>query len=238
MDLLDHQVVRLKQGDYEQVTVYDKNPLESAKKFHAAGFSRLHLVDLTGARQGTPFHGNLFAEIKRTTGMQLEAGGGLRSHAQVRKLFEAGLDKSTDYVMIGSLPFLNPGEFAAILAEFRNNILLTVDVWGDEIKIVGWREGSGERLLPFIEKMTAQGLNEFLVTQIQKDGMLTGPDFELYKTLVQTFPAARFIASGGVSSLADLHRLRETGLYGAILGKAYYAGHISLEEAAAFNAGR
>lgn len=234
MDLIDNQVVRLEQGDYSKVTVYHREPLTLAKQFYEAGISRLHLVDLSGAKAGKPVHTQLFNEIKQATNVVIEAGGGLRSLSQVTNLFTNGLVPKKDFAMIGSLPFLNRAEFNKICDEYPQSILPTIDVWGTEIRIAGWQKDSGTQIFDFINEMLMMGLTEFLVTQIKKDGMMSGPDYQLYQELLKKSPSARFIASGGVSCVDDLKKLRDAGLYAAILGKAFYEGKVTLDDVAQF----
>ncbi len=230
MDLLDGCVVRLHQGDYEQVTIYNQDPLKQALEFKEAGFDRLHIVDLSGARSGSPQHAAIAAEIKQATGCSIEFGGGLRSLHDIEALVAAGLGEN-DYFMIGSLPFKNAAEFDKIVEKYAANLLLTVDVWQRDIRISGWQEDTRKDIFTFISECLERGLNSYLVTQIQKDGTLQGPDYELYEELLQRFANIELIASGGVGSLEHLEQLKKIkGLFGGILGKAFYAGNIILSD--------
>ena len=235
MDIIDNQVVRLTQGDYAQKQVYDTDPIGLAKRFQDNGVERLHLVDLSGAKKGEPVHFELFAKIKKETGLMIEAGGGVRKLEHVESLFSS-LDIHSDFVMIGSLPFKNQEEFSKIVAAYAKNILITIDVWGYSIKISGWQEDTKVELGKALKDFTSRGLENFLVTQIKKDGMMLGPDFELYKEIMAEF-SVRLIASGGVSSVEDLKQLNEIeNLYGAVLGRAFYENEVSLADVKSLSA--
>ena len=230
LDILDSEVVRLYQGDYNQKKVYSSKPVETALRFAEAGVSHLHLVDLSGARSGEIVHHKLFGEIKRATGCSIEVGGGIRSLRDVEKLQEEGIDTPDDQFMIGSLPFKNSNEFKKIQGRLDSRILLTVDVWGREVKISGWQEGTRKLVSPFMNEMKEMGVSNFLVTQIMRDGTMEGPDVELYKELDQFQPDVSVIVSGGFSNLTDLDGLKDIqNLKGIILGKAFYEGVITLE---------
>lgn len=227
LDILDGKVVRLKQGDYNAVTVYHEKPIDLACYLADHGAERLHLVDLRGSKEGKIREGKLFTEIRRSANIPCEAGGGVRSVEDFRFYFDNGFELGKDFVMVGSLPFVDRPAFEKILAEFKAALLMTVDVWGTQVRHSGWLKDANTELENFLQDLMRDGVRDFLVTQIKKDGMLEGPDFALYERLIAKFPAARFIASGGVSSLADLTRLAALKLYGAIIGKAYYEGKIT-----------
>ena len=159
----------------------------------------------------------------------------MRKLEHVESLFSS-LDIHSDFVMIGSLPFKNQEEFSKIVAAYAKNILLTIDVWGYNIKISGWQENTKVELSKALKDFTSRGLENFLVTQIKKDGMMQGPDFELYKEVMAEF-SVRLIASGGVSSVEDLKQLNEIeNLYGAILGRAFYENEVSLADVKSLSA--
>lgn len=228
MDIIDGEVVRLSQGDYNRKTVYSSDPVETAADFKSAGVGRLHLVDLSGAREGRVVHADLFGKIKRETGCVVEVGGGIRSRGDVELLYKAGIE-ADDFIMIGSLPFKDPEEFEAMAKEIGPQILLTVDVWGREVRISGWMEDAGSEVIPFIERMKQSGIHNYLVTQIERDGMLSGPDTALYEEICKAHPAISVIVSGGVASMDDLKGL-PAGVGGVIVGRAYYENKITLED--------
>lgn len=230
IDLLDGKVVRLSQGKYDQVTVYSEDPVAVARDFEKAGAKRLHIVDLSGARKGEPVNHDVIAAIREATDCVIEAGGGIRSKEGFEALMNCGLRPDSDKIMIGSMPIKQPEAFAELAKEYARQILLTVDVWGREIRISGWEEKTSIALHDFLAKMQSLGIRQFLVTQIQKDGMLSGPDWPLYEELTKTHPQAEFIVSGGVASKEDLLRAEKiSGVAGVILGRAFYEGKVSLK---------
>ena len=238
LDILDGKVVRLKQGNYNTATIYHERPVDLAYYLADHGAERLHLVDLRGSKEGRVCEGRLFTEIRRTVNVPCEVGGGIRSADDFHFYFDNGFEAGKDFVMVGSLPFLNRPEFEKIVADFRQSLLITVDAWGNEVKHSGWLKDSGYTVERLIGELTALGIENYLVTQIKKDGMLEGPDLDLYVALSAKFPAIKLIASGGVSSVEDLEKLAEKKLYGAIIGRAYYEGKITAEMIRAFRLSR
>jgi len=230
LDIIDGCVVRLSQGDYEKKTVYSENPADVALQFKRAGVKRLHLVDLDGAREGKPVHAELFGEIKKQTGCVIEAGGGIRSLEDFERYFQCGLNVEEDFIMIGSLPFKDPEAFYEIQKKYLRNILLTVDVWERNVKISGWKVDTNILISDYLEKMVHMGISNILVTQIKRDGMLTGPDTDLYKEISAKFPSLKTIVSGGVSTLDEAPMLNSiAGVDGFIVGRAFYENKITLE---------
>lgn len=230
IDILNKQVVRLRQGDFQQVQVYSNDPVATAVDFAHSGVKHLHLVDLSGAQQQRSLSLDIFARIKQATSCSIEAGGGIRSLGDAENFF-ARLDTKTDKIMIGSLPFTDADEFFKIVQKYAASILLTVDVWGEEIRIKGWQEKSSVNLFEFLQNMLSLGIENFLVTQIRLDGMLSGPDIKLYRKILQKFPKIKLTASGGVSDMQDFTELSQLkNIQGAILGKAFYEGKVSLAD--------
>lgn len=238
LDILDGKVVRLKQGDYSTATIYHERPVDLAYYLADHGAERLHLVDLKGSKEGRVCEGRLFTEIRRSVNVPCEVGGGIRSADDFQFYFDNGFESGKDFVMVGSLPFVNRPEFEKIVSAFRQSLLITVDAWGNEVKHSGWIKDSGYTVEKLITELTALGIENYLVTQIKKDGMLEGPDLELYVELSAKFPAIKLIASGGVSSMADLESLAEKKLFGAIIGRAYYEGKITAEMLRTFRSSR
>ena len=232
IDLLDNKVVRLERGKYHKYTVYDENPLKMIHKFLDAQIKRIHIVDLAGSRDGKLYHENLIKLIKENTDMAIQFGGGIRSFEVVKNLFQNILNKKTDFVLIGSLPFKNRNEFKKIIRWYRSNVILTVDVWDEDIRISGWTESAKVSIFDFIEEMSRKyKLNYFLVTQIKKDGLLEGLDLPLYKKLEQKFPNIHFIASGGVSNVMDIQQVTSiSNVTDIILGKAYYEKRVTIDD--------
>ncbi len=232
IDLIDNKVVRLFQGDYKKITTYTKDPVAYALELQQNGLSHLHLVDLSGAKAGKLVHTAMMQEIVNATGLRVDFGGGIQSKEDVECLIKAGAAQ----VVIGSLCVKEPESVKAWINEFGvERFVLALDTDGQQLKIKGWQEESGVTL----QELMA-GFKDFehlciLSTDIRKDGTGKGPSVELYRELVQQFPKQRWIASGGVESLADLYTLREIGCYGCVIGKALLDGKISLQELKAFN---
>ncbi len=234
IDILDGKVVRLLKGDYQKVQVYATDPVDIAMQFLASQVKKLHIVDLEGAKKKKPANIELISSIKKKTRLSIQTGGGVRSLEDFQHILDQCLDVEKDSVMIGSLIFKNPKEFEKILALYKKNILLTVDVWDRNVKISGWSEDAKTDIFSFIHKIiSVYGINRFLVTQIQRDGTLEGPDVDLYKEINDQFKGISIIASGGVSCMEDIRSLRgNSALEGVVVGKAYYEGKITLKDIA------
>ena len=209
IDLYDGKVVRLTKGDYAQMTVYRDDPVAQAADFQAAGAKWLHTVDLEGAKDGTTPNFPVIAAICKKTDLKVEIGGGIRSLDTIQKYLDAGVSR----VILGTAAVTDPKFLERALDRFGSQAAVGVDLKDGAIAIKGWKETAPER-----------------AEDISKDGMLGGANVELYQTLSQQFPLD-FIASGGVSSISDLQKLKDLGLYGAILGKALYTGALDLKTA-------
>ncbi|MBV6493087.1 MAG: 1-(5-phosphoribosyl)-5-[(5-phosphoribosylamino)methylideneamino] imidazole-4-carboxamide isomerase [Turneriella sp.] len=229
LDILDGKVVRLSQGNYQTAKVYYQYPVDLAFHFADNGAERLHLVDLKGSKEGRVCEGRLFADIRRSVNIPCEVGGGIRKIEDFHFYFDNGFLPETDFLMVGSLPFVDKDEFEKIVTSYANSLLMTVDAWGNEVKHSGWLKDAGYTVEKLIGELFAKGINNYLVTQIKRDGMLEGPDFGLYDFILQNFPQINLIASGGVSSIDDLARLAQKKLYGAIIGRAFYEGKITAQ---------
>ncbi|MDH4261510.1 MAG: HisA/HisF-related TIM barrel protein [Spirochaetia bacterium] len=231
LDIIENCVVRLTQGDYNQKKIYSDNPVAVARKFKDSGVKRLHLVDLDGAREGKPVHTTLFGEIKKQTQCIIEAGGGIRSLEDFEQYFQCGLNVNEDFIMIGSLPLKEPDEFKKIRNKYLRNILLTVDVWERNVKISGWKVDTNIHIMDYLKDMEKLGIKNILVTQIKRDGMLTGPDIDLYKEISKQFPSFKTIVSGGISNINEASDLNLIpGINGFIVGRAFYENKISLND--------
>jgi phosphoribosylformimino-5-aminoimidazole carboxamide ribotide isomerase len=235
IDIIEGKCVRLTQGDYEQKKVYNENPLEVAKQFEDAGLQRLHLVDLDGAKAGSVKNWKVLESIAGKTSLVVDFGGGIKKREDVDIVFNSGAALAT----IGSLAVKNEELFVQWLKEYgAAKFLLGADVKDEKIAVAGWLETTDIWIYDFIEKYTAHGVTQLFCTDVSKDGLLQGPSTELYRNIISKFAALHFIASGGVSSLADLDALRNIGCTGAIVGKAFYEGRISLDELVRFNEGK
>lgn len=226
IDLYEGRAVRLYKGDYEQMTVYSGEPAAVARDFAAAGAVWVHVVDLEGARDGgTPNLGTV-REIARS-GLKVELGGGLRSMAAIDAAFDAGAER----VVLGTAAVSDSALLRAAAAKYAGRIAAGCDLKNGEVAVRGWTEGSGVSGMDFLGQMLALGIDTAICTDIDRDGAMRGANAALYGAIMDAYPALRLIASGGVSSMEDVRRLKALGLHGAIIGKAYYTGAISIAEA-------
>ena len=231
IDIIDGKCVRLTQGDYGQKTIYNENPLEVAKEFEAAGLHRLHLVDLDGAKSGAVQNWKVLETIAANTNLVIDFGGGIKKEEDLTIVFQSGAALAT----IGSLAVKNETLFTEWLQKFgANKFLLGADVKEEKIAIGGWLETTDIDIYTFIEKYVAKGIQQLFCTDVSKDGKLEGPSTTLYSKIINQFPELHFIASGGVSSMEDLHELKKIGCSGAIVGKAIYENRISIDELETF----
>lgn len=231
IDIIDAKCVRLTQGDYNQKTIYNQDPLEVAKEFEGAGITRLHLVDLDGAKAKKVINWKVLERIANHTSLVIDFGGGLRTHQDLEVVFNSGASMIT----AGSIAVTQPDTVSQWLAQYgAEKIILGADVKGQFIAIHGWQEKGTIKWPAFIEDYTEKGITQVICTDVAKDGMLQGPSVELYQDILAGFPKLQLIASGGVSNMDDLHRLREIGAAGTILGKAIYEGRVTLQELAKF----
>ena len=226
IDLFGGQAVRLYQGDYNQMTVYDPDPLNTVKQFEAAGASHLHLVDLEGAKTGQTTNLPTIQRIAAQTGLFVEVGGGIRNMETVRRCLDAGASR----VILGTAAVTDPDFTAQAVAEYGAKIAVGADLKDGKVAIKGWLETAQDSVEDFFAKLCKLGVSTVICTDVSKDGMLSGTNVDLYRQLSQKF-SLDLIASGGVSSQEDLTRLKALGLYGAILGKALYTGALDLKTA-------
>ena len=224
IDLYDGKAVRLYKGDYAQMTVYSENPAEVAKDFAAAGASHIHLVDLEGAKKGSPANLETISKIIEAANLFVEVGGGIRSLETVEQYLAIGVDR----VILGTAAVTDPEFLEAALARYGEKIAVGVDLKDGYVAIKGWTETSGLTAEAFFAKMEALGVKTVICTDISRDGAMKGTNRELYRELSGKF-AIDLIASGGVSTLEDVQALAEMNLHGAIIGKAYYIGAIDLK---------
>ena len=226
IDLYDGKAVRLYKGDYAQMTVYSENPAEVAKDFAAAGASHIHLVDLEGAKKGSPANLETISKIIEAANLFVEVGGGIRSLETVEQYLAIGVDR----VILGTAAVTDPEFLEAALARYGEKIAVGVDLKDGYVAIKGWTETSGLTAEAFFARMEALGVKTVICTDISRDGAMKGTNRELYRELSGKF-AIDLIASGGVSTLEDVQALAEMNLHGAIIGKAYYIGAIDLKTA-------
>ncbi len=226
IDLVGGKAVRLFKGDYNQMTVYDDDPLNTARRFEAAGATYLHMVDLEGARDGGTPNFDTVKRVVKNTNLFVEIGGGIRDMAVIEKYMAAGVKR----VILGTAAIADEAFTRDAIARFGEGIALGADVRDGEVAIRGWLELSGMTLDAFCEKYQAMGLNTLICTDISRDGAMVGANRALYADLQRKY-RMDIVASGGVSSMEDVRALAALGLYGAIIGKACYTGAIDLKKA-------
>ena len=226
IDLYEGKAVRLLRGDYRQMTVYSEDPPAIALDFKAQGATHIHLVDLEGAKSGTTPNFNTVCAIKKKSGLFCEIGGGVRSMDTVERYLNAGIDR----VILGTAAVQDEAFLRDCAVRYGERIAVGVDLKDGVVAIKGWRETSDRDAFSFCRHMQEIGVKTLICTDISKDGAMQGTNVELYQALSERF-SMQIEASGGVSSLDDVRRLRVLNLYGAIIGKAYYTGAIDLKEA-------
>ncbi len=226
IDLYDKKAVRLYKGDYAQMTVYSDNPIEIARDFERAGATHIHLVDLEGAKDGTTPNIDIVRDIAQNTSLFSEIGGGIRSMDTVAKYIDAGVDR----VIIGTAAVTDREFLLDAVKKYGNKIAVGADFRDGYIAIKGWLEQTEYTLDAFLLEMKDAGVQTVIITDISKDGAMQGTNLELYKRLSREY-SLDITASGGVSSIDDIRRLREMDMYAAIVGRAYYIGKIDLKEA-------
>lgn len=227
IDLIDGKCVRLTKGDYDQKKVYNEDPAAVAQEFERLGFKRLHVVDLDGAKSKHIVNDAVLRAITSTTSLTVDFGGGIKTEEDIEKAFSAG----ASMVTLGSIAVTNSDLCAAWIEKYgAEKIILGADVRNGKISINGWKEDSTEDLIPFLHKYVAMGIRNVLCTEISKDGTLQGPATSLYKDVMAEFPQLHLIASGGVSSNADIDDLEENGIPAVVFGKAFYEGKIDVKK--------
>jgi phosphoribosylformimino-5-aminoimidazole carboxamide ribotide isomerase len=264
IDIIDGKCVRLSQGDYNQKTVYNENPLEVAKEFEANGIKHLHLVDLDGAKSAHVVNWKILERIATQTGLHIDFGGGVKTNTDIKTVFESGAKQVTG----GSIAVKDAETFESWIETYGSSkIILGADAKDGMVATHGWLESSELEVVKFIDEWNNKSIEYVICTDIAKDGMLAGPSYELYKNIlalplatssvrrtfeselaIQDSPSKsgilndtiasqtsksqtlKLIASGGVTTVADLHRLRGMGCEGAIVGKAFYEGRITFKE--------
>lgn len=222
IDLYEGRVVRLYQGDYARMTVYPGSPADTARAMRDAGATHLHVIDLEGARRGTPCNLPALRAIHDAAGLAIEAGGGVRTQADVAALLDAGASR----VIVGTAAVRDRAFLTRRAAEYPGKLAVSADLRAGEVMIRGWTEGSGSTFADMAALLRGLAIDTLIVTDIARDGALGGPNHALYAQLAGS--GLSIIASGGVTTLDDVRRLRRLGLYGAIVGRAYYEGGFDL----------
>jgi phosphoribosylformimino-5-aminoimidazole carboxamide ribotide isomerase len=232
IDIMEGKCVRLTQGNFGSVRVYDEDPLEMAQKFQDADLEYIHIVDLEGAQKGAVTNWETLEDIRANTALRIDFGGGVKTEEDVEQLLELNVDR----INVGSVAVKEPEKFREWIKKFgADNFILSTDVKGNEIKVSGWQEQTNVTIYDIIQQYEPTGIQHITCTDISADGTLAGPNFALYKKLLKKFPNLKFNASGGVSSMEDLEKLKYLGVHGVIIGKAIYEGRITLAQLTAFN---
>ena len=233
IDLKEGQCVRLNQGRFDQVSAYSKDPVHMARYFEDLGARNLHIVDLDGAKQSDMAQFELISAIRRATRMTIQVGGGIKSQHKIRALLDLGINR----VVLGSIAVADMALTRSFIQTFgAERIVLALDVRLDAagnplVATHGWQHSSDMNLFTLLQNYEQEALSHVLCTDIDRDGMLTSPNFELYRRCIKAFPAIRFQASGGVTTLNDLVNLRRNQVAAVIIGKAIYENRLSLDEA-------
>ncbi|MEK9613365.1 MAG: 1-(5-phosphoribosyl)-5-[(5-phosphoribosylamino)methylideneamino]imidazole-4-carboxamide isomerase [Flavobacteriaceae bacterium] len=230
IDIIDGKCVRLSKGDYSTLKIYKENPLEVAKAFEAHGIQYLHLVDLDGAKSKHIVNHKVLENIATQTTLKIDFGGGLKTDQDLRIAFDSGANQITG----GSIAVKNPTLFEEWIRHYGpEKVILGADVKGEFIATDGWLETSDRSLFDFLKQYQQQGVQSVICTDISKDGMLSGPSFELYEKILKK-TKMKLIASGGISDFDELPRLAKMGCEGTIIGKAIYENRISLKQLETF----
>ena len=232
IDIIEGKCVRLTQGDYNQKKVYNEDPLEVARRFQDHGLTRLHVVDLDGAKAKRIINYKVLERIASHTNLHIDFGGGLKSDDDLRIAFESGARQITG----GTIAVKEPDVFLRWLDQHGDEkIILGADFKDGHIAVSGWQEQSDKALFPFLQTYTTKGIRYTISTDVSKDGLLAGSAVETYEKIRSEIPELNVIASGGITTMEELHRLRALGCFGAIVGKAIYENRISLKELEAFS---
>ena len=227
IDIINGECVRLSKGDYNKKTIYSKNVLDVAKNFEDNGIQFLHLVDLDGAKENRIINYKTLEQISSKTSLIIDFGGGLKSEEDIKIAFESGAKQVT----LGSVAVKNPELFLETLEKYgKEKIILGADAKKEKIAVSGWLEESETNIYDFIKEKTEDGIQYIISTDIDKDGMLEGPSFDLYEKIIAENPNIKLIASGGITSTNNLVQLNSIGCEGAIIGKALYENRITFND--------
>ena len=229
IDLIEGKCVRLTQGDYATSHVYAEDPVDMARRFEDMGFTRLHLVDLDGAKSRHVVNDHVLKAITRATKLIVDFGGGVKTDDDMSRVLDAG----AEMVTCGSIAVTQPDTVLGWMERYgAEHLILGADVKDGKISINGWQEDSAHELMPFLQRYLDAGMMHVLCTDISRDGMLQGPATTLYGSIMQAFPHCRLIASGGVSCIEDILQLDKAGVPAVVFGKAIYEGKINMKELA------
>ena len=229
IDLIEGKCVRLTQGDYATSHVYAEDPVDMARRFEDMGFTRLHLVDLDGAKSRHVVNDHILKAITRATKLIVDFGGGVKTDDDMARVLDAG----AEMVTCGSIAVTQPDTVLGWMERYgAEHLILGADAKDGKISINGWQKDSAYELMPFLQRYLDAGMMHVLCTDISRDGMLQGPATALYSSIMQAFPHCRLIASGGVSCIEDILQLDKAGVPAVVFGKAIYEGKINMKELA------
>ena len=226
IDLLGGRCVRLRQGDYNQVTVYNEDPIAQAMQFKQAGAEWIHVVDLDAAKSGVPTNLEIIREISRATGLKIQTGGGIRTLEHLEKLLEK---QTISRAVLGTAAVKNRPLVEQVLKLYSDRVAIGIDARNGEVSVDGWTQGSGLPALEFAQNMESLGAQVVIFTDIARDGMMVGTATDLVQELVAK-TGLSIIASGGIGTYADIEAVRATGAAGVIVGKAIYEGTVTLAQ--------
>lgn len=226
IDIKNGQCVRLKQGRFDDMTIYGDDPLQVAGQWVRGGATFLHIVDLDGARLGDSYNSQIIEKIAKTFGVPVQTGGGVRSMRDIEEKLALGVSR----VVLGTVAVKNPELVRDAVQVYGDKIAVGIDANGGRVAIHGWEEVSQVSALELCKRMCHAGVKTIIYTDISKDGMMIGPNVEAIQEVVAQTPGVNLIASGGISSLMDLEQVEAAGAHGAIIGKALYQGALKLEE--------
>ena len=227
IDLYEGKCVRLTRGDFSTKKIYDKSPSEMAKIYTDKGFTYLHVIDLEGAENGRIINWDAISSIISASKLIVHAGGGIRTEDNVEKLLSIGVNR----VILGTVIVESPETAKSYLKRFGSDrIIAAVDFKNGSILSEGWKKEGNYSPFSFMETLNNLGIKYFLSTDVQRDGVLKGPNTKYYESILNNLPGIKLIASGGVSSIKDIQSLKKSGLYGSVVGKAIYENLIELDE--------
>ena len=227
IDIIDGRCVRLSQGDYKQVSIYSENPAEVAKKWESMGAEYLHLVDLDGARKGTAHNDDTVKNILKEVSIPVQIGGGIRTLEDIQSKLDMGITR----VILGTVAVTDPNLTKKAIAKFGSAVAVGVDASNGKVAITGWTSVSDLDSVTLIGQLKEIGVDTVIYTDVAKDGMMSGPNIPMYREIAKLSNAPNIIAAGGVTTIDDVKALTETGISGAIIGKALYLDSINLKEA-------
>ena len=231
IDIIDGRCVRLVQGDYDQVSVYNENPVEVAKTWQSMGAEYLHIVDLDGARKGTAHNDEAVKQITRAVSIPVQIGGGIRTMADIKAKLGMGVER----VILGTIAVTDPALTEGAVSKYGKAIVIGVDASNGKVAIAGWTSVSDLESTELIRRLGEIGVDTVIYTDVAKDGMMIGPNIDMYREVAEIGSGSdltvNIIAAGGVTTIADVKALAETGIAGAVIGKALYLNSIDLREA-------